>query len=34
MPVIPALERQRQMELCKFKARLVYIVSSRTTKAT
>jgi hypothetical protein len=28
MPLIPALKRQRQVELCEFKARLVYRVSS------
>ena len=27
------LERQRQVELCEFKARLVYRVSSRTVRA-
>jgi hypothetical protein len=31
MPLIPALGRQRQAE---FKARLVYKVSSKTTRAT
>ena len=30
MPLIPALERQRQTDLCEFKASLVYRVSSRT----
>ena len=35
MPLIPALERQKQANLCGFKASLVYIVSSRTgSKAT
>ena len=33
-PVIPALGRQKQMDLCEFEASLVYIVSSRTAKAT
>jgi len=31
---IPALERQRQVDLYEFEASLVYRVSSRTTKAT
>ena len=30
MPLIPGLERQRQTDLCEFKAILVYRVSSRT----
>jgi hypothetical protein len=34
MLVIPALRRQRQVDLCKFKASLVYRVSSRTARAT
>ena len=33
-PVIPALGRQRQVGLYEFKASLVYIVSSRTIRAT
>jgi hypothetical protein len=35
MPLIPALgrKRQRQADLCEFKANLVYRVSSRTAKA-
>jgi hypothetical protein len=33
MPLIPALRRQRQVDLCKFEARLVYRVSSRTVRA-
>ena len=33
MPLIPALGRQRQADLCKFKASLVYRVSPRTAKA-
>ena len=31
MPLIPALERQRQAELCEFKARLIQ--GSRTARA-
>jgi hypothetical protein len=31
---IPALGRQRQVDLCEFKASLIYRVSSRITKAT
>jgi hypothetical protein len=34
VPLIPALRRQRQVDLCKFKARLVYIVSSRIAEPT
>ena len=34
MPLIPALGRQRQADLCEFKASLVYSVSSRTARAT
>ena len=30
MPLIPALGRQRQMDLCEFEAGLVYRASSRT----
>ena len=33
MPLIPVLGRQRQAELCEFKAILVYRSSSRTAKA-
>lgn len=33
-PSIPALGRQRQADLCEFKARLVYKVSSRTASKT
>ena len=29
MPLIPACRRQRQEDLCEFKASLVYIVSTR-----
>lgn len=32
--VIPAFRRQRQEHLCKFKARLIYIVSLKTVWAT
>jgi hypothetical protein len=31
---MPALGRQRQADLCKFKASLVYKASSRTARAT
>jgi hypothetical protein len=34
MPLIPAHRRQRLAELCEFWASLVYIVSSRTSRAT
>ena len=34
MPLILALGRQRQVDLCEFKASLVYRVSSRTAGAT
>ena len=34
MPLIPALRRQRQVDLCKFMASLVYRVSSRSSKDT
>jgi hypothetical protein len=30
----PALQRQKQVDLCNFKASLVYKTSSRTAKAT
>jgi hypothetical protein len=33
MPLIPALRRQREMELCEFHANLVCRVSSRTARA-
>ena len=33
MPLISALEKQRQVDLCEFKASLFYIVSSRTAGA-
>jgi hypothetical protein len=32
-PLIPALGRQRQEDLCEFKANLVYRASSRTARA-
>jgi hypothetical protein len=32
-PLIPALGRQRQRELCEFKAILVYIVSFRIARS-
>ena len=34
MPLIPALRRQRQEDLCEFEAKLIYRVSSRTARAT
>ena len=34
MLLIPALGRQRQADLCEFKASIVYKVSSRTARAT
>ena len=34
MPLIPALWRQRQVDLCEFKDSLVYRVSFRTSRAT
>ena len=33
MPLIPALERQRQVDLYEFEASLVYTVSFRTVRA-
>ena len=33
MPLIPALARQRQVDLWEFEASLVYKVSSRTARA-
>ena len=33
MPLIPTLGRQRQGDLCEFKASLVYIVHSKPVKA-
>jgi hypothetical protein len=32
-PLIPALGRQRQVDLCEFEASLVYRMSSRTARA-
>ena len=32
MPLIPAFGRLRQVDLCEFKASLVYRVSSRTAR--
>jgi hypothetical protein len=34
MSLIPALGKQRQVDLCEFEASLVYRVSSRTARAT
>ena len=34
MPLIPAVRRQRQVDVCEFEASLVYRVSSRTARAT
>jgi hypothetical protein len=34
MPLVPALRWLMQVNFCEFGARLVYIVSSRPTKAT
>jgi hypothetical protein len=34
MPLIPALKRKRQKDLCEFEAILVYIVSFRTVRAS
>ena len=34
MPLVSALGRQRQVDLCEFKASLVYRLSSRTTRVT
>lgn len=33
MPLNPAFREQRQMDLCEFTVRLVYIESSRTARA-
>jgi hypothetical protein len=33
-PLIPALQRQRQVDLCDFEANLVYSISSRTSRAS
>ena len=34
MPLIPALRRQREVDISEFEASLVYRVSSRTARAT
>ena len=34
MPLIPAEERQKQVDLCEFEVNLVYTASSRTAKTT
>jgi hypothetical protein len=34
MPLISAFERQKQADLCEFKANLIYRVNSRTARAT
>jgi hypothetical protein len=34
MPLIPALGRQREVNLCDLRASLVYTVTSRTARAT
>ena len=34
MPLIPVVERLEQVDLCEFKASLVYKASSRTVRAT
>jgi hypothetical protein len=34
MPLVSEFGRQRQADLCKFKASLVYIASFRTARAT
>jgi hypothetical protein len=34
VPLIPAVRRQRQVDVCEFEASLVYRVSSRTARAT
>jgi hypothetical protein len=34
MSLIPALRKQRQADLCEFKASLVYRASSRISRAT
>ena len=34
IPLIAVLRRQRHVDLCEFEAILVYIVSSRTARAT
>ena len=34
MPLIPAFGRQKQVDLCEFKASLIYTMNSRTARAT
>jgi hypothetical protein len=34
MPLVPALGRQKQVDLCDFKARLIDKVSSRAARVT
>ena len=34
MPLVSILRRQKQVDLCEFETSLVYIVSSRTARAT
>lgn len=34
MPLIPALEKQKQADFCELEANLVFIESSRTVRAT
>ena len=34
MPLILVLRRQKQTDFCEFKTSLVYVVNSRTAKAT
>ena len=33
MPLVPALRRQRQADLCEFIVSMVYLVSFRTARA-
>jgi hypothetical protein len=32
MPLIPAVQRQRQVDHCELKASLIYLVTSRATR--
>ena len=34
LPLVPALGKQKQVDLCEVKVSLVYAVNSRTTRAT
>ncbi|EDL90026.1 rCG57062 [Rattus norvegicus] len=34
MPLIPAFGMQKQADLCEFKVNFMYIVTSRTVRAT